>query len=75
MTNDQDTLAAPRVFERPPTDEQSGYTEREEEARREAMRTLAEFAGSCSVTVYRYSLKANICSHARQTRVRERRVN
>jgi hypothetical protein len=44
MTNDRDTLAALRVYERPPVDEQQGYTERELEARQEAMQALAEYA-------------------------------
>ena len=44
MTNDQDTLAALRVYERPPVDKQQGYTELELKARHEAMQTLAEYA-------------------------------
>jgi hypothetical protein len=43
MTNEQDRLAALRVYERPPVDKQQGYTERELQARQEAMRTLAEY--------------------------------
>jgi hypothetical protein len=44
MTNDQDTLAALRVYERPPVDKQQGYTELELKARQDAMQTLAEYA-------------------------------
>src|SRR5437762_980089 len=44
MTDEQDTLAALRVYERPPADTQHGYTERELEARHEAMQRLVEYA-------------------------------
>jgi hypothetical protein len=44
MTDEHDTLAALWVYERPPADKQQGYTERELEARQEAMQTLADYA-------------------------------
>jgi hypothetical protein len=44
MTNEQGTLAALRVYERPPVDKQQGYTELELKARQDAMQKLSEYA-------------------------------
>ena len=44
MTNEQDMLAALRVYERAPVDKQQGYTELELKARQDAIQKRAEYA-------------------------------
>jgi hypothetical protein len=51
ITNEQDTLAALPVYERPPVDKQQGYTELELKARQDAMQKLADYASQQLHTV------------------------